>query len=110
MSGVKHTPERWEIAGQYVRTPFVVGIGGGLMIADVGHGVWSAEEHVANARLIAAAPDLLEALPNLTSVIAWLRNGCEVKHAITELEIYQRRIDAAITRATGDRPEKGGAA
>lgn len=107
MSGVKHTPERWEIAGQYVRTPFVVGIGGGLMIADVGHGVWSAEEHAANARLIAAAPDLLSVAKLALKTIL---DEAEARDfdppADTNLVA---ELEASITRATGDRPEKGGA-
>lgn len=111
MSGVKHTPERWEIAGQYVRTPFVVGIGGGLMIADVGHGVWSAEEHAANARLIAAAPDLLEALVGLMPKRIDLTNANVPDSMVIPCDITfgeLRNAAAAITRATGDRPEKGG--
>lgn len=101
MSGVKHTPGPWRTNGCYISSNY----------GEVGHAyfVSSMPEGMAdaNAYLIASAPDLLEALPDLTHVITWLRNGCEVKHAITELEIYQRRIDAAITHATGDRPEKG---
>lgn len=109
MSGVKHTPERWEIAGQYVRTPFVVGIGGGLMIADVGHGVWSAEEHAANARLIAAAPDLLESVRALKAAFGDpMTRRALGGHNERQMEAILS-ASAAITRATGDRPEKGGA-
>ncbi len=45
--------------------------------------------------------DLLAALPDLSSVIGWLENGCEPVAAATELRIYQNRIRAAIARATG---------
>lgn len=38
------------------------------------------------------------ALPDLSSVIAWLENGCEPKHAATELAIYKGRIDKALTQ------------
>ena len=55
---------------------------------------------LANARLIAAAPDLLEALPDLSHVINWLKH-CDPAKAIGELEIYQARINAAIASATG---------
>lgn len=47
-------------------------------------------------------PGLVDAMPDLTAVIAWLRGGCEVKHVITELEIYQRRIRAAIGTGVGN--------
>jgi hypothetical protein len=45
----------------------------------------SAEAEVARLR---------EALPNLDPVIIWLDNGCDPKHAATELRIYKARIDA----------------
>lgn len=57
--------------------------------------------HEADARLIAAAPDMYEALPDLSAVITWLRNGCDPKGACTELEIYQARIAAAKAKAEG---------
>lgn len=109
MSGVKHMPERWEVAGQYVRTPFVVGLGGGLMIADVGHGVWSAEEHAANARLIAAAPDLLAvAIKSHEPYVGLDEEDIRCLYGADEADLAIA-LRAAITRATGDRPEKGGA-
>ena len=40
---------------------------------------------------------LREALPDLSAVINWLAKGCAVDHAVTELIIYQARIDAALT-------------
>ncbi|WP_278069865.1 hypothetical protein [Brevundimonas sanguinis] len=52
------------------------------------------------------AEKLRRAMPDLSHVIAWLRNGCEVEHAITELEVYQARIikslsaSAAVARAS----------
>lgn len=36
-----------------------------------------------------------EAMPDLSSVIGWLANGCNVAHAVTELRVYQARIDRA---------------
>jgi hypothetical protein len=42
-----------------------------------------------------------EALPDLSSVIAWLENGCDPKHAATELRIYQRRITARLSDREG---------
>jgi hypothetical protein len=74
--------------------------------ADVLAVVWCADDdnetQEAQAKLFAAAPTMLEALPDLSAVIAWLENGCEVTHAVTELRIHQARIDAARSKATGD--------
>jgi hypothetical protein len=44
---------------------------------------------------------LVAAVPDLSSVITWLENGCEPKAAVTELRIYQSRIDAALAKAKG---------
>ena len=43
---------------------------------------------------------LREAMPDLTAVIAWLQRGCDPVHAITELAIYQGRIERTLN--TGD--------
>lgn len=45
------------------------------------------------------AEKLREAMPDLSSVIAWLDNGCDPKHAVTELTIYKARIDQALSAA-----------
>lgn len=50
---------------------------------------------------VAAAPDLLEALPDLSPVISWLENGCDPASAAKELRTYQARIDAAKNKAEG---------
>lgn len=118
MREVKHTPGPWECEGDFFEVCRVEFEGSGSyttissrsrISGPVAFAVGTPDTHwrddaeqEANARLIAAAPDLLEAMPDLTAVIAWLRNGCEVQHSITELEIYQRRIDAAIARARGE--------
>lgn len=47
----------------------------------------------ANARLIAAAPDLLEAL---REVLQWIDDYCET----TGFEAVERKADAAIAKAT----------
>jgi hypothetical protein len=47
-------------------------------------------------RLRAERDRLRDALPELSSVITWLRNGCSPTDAARELEIYKTRIDAAL--------------
>lgn len=46
--------------------------------------------------------ELRKAMPDLSSVIAWLNNGCEPKHAVTELTIYKTRIDQALANQGAD--------
>jgi len=65
MMKMKHTPGPWEVAGNLVRTvPEASGGGmcGGFLIAEV---PISDENRHPNARLLAAAPDLLGALEGL---------------------------------------------
>lgn len=56
----------------------------------------------ADATLMAAAPELIEAMPDLLPVIAWLSNGCDPLKAVDELKIYQSRIDSAKAKAVGE--------
>ena len=56
-------------------------------------------EAAEKARLIAAAPDMLEALLETQSLIAAWRDGGEVDAALEELKY--RAIDTAIAKATG---------
>jgi hypothetical protein len=83
MSG-RHTPGPWHVEG--------------------GNQVWAGDElvagaavmrmpHAANARLIAAAPDLLACAIKLRAVADWLPHP----HCVEALEM----ADAAIARATG---------
>ncbi len=93
----KHTPGPWVVVGS--RTKYVEArLVGSLMqevaacgptLADEGYG----QQQEANARLIAAAPDLLEALKALLERYA-LAIGNE------GIECYQAR--AAIAKATGE--------
>ena len=95
----KHTPGPWVVVGS--RTKYVEArLVGSLMqevaacgptLADEGYG----QQQEANARLIAAAPDLLEALIELADcgAEAWGEDRPCVKWA-----------RAAIARATGEQP------
>ncbi|WP_312064666.1 hypothetical protein [Brevundimonas sp.] len=55
-----------------------------------------------------SAYKLRTAMPDLSSVIAWLENGCDPKHAATELTIYKARIDQTLAALQAE--QKGGAA
>jgi hypothetical protein len=94
---MKHTPGPWIAVGTYVEHP-------NDKKADIctcdtaligqGHLGRSYEEECANARLIAAAPELLEAL-----------QGMLVEKPIDEILVYAKtakeKARAAIARATG---------
>jgi hypothetical protein len=63
MTNAKHTPGPWTISA--VCTDEIIGEGGILVARAIQYGhdiIISHEERFSNARLIAAAPDLLEAL------------------------------------------------
>lgn len=78
----KHTPGPWEAIGNLVRAPMVQpeGLPRGIQIADCRDGYFLShtEEAKANARLIAAAPELLEALMLAQSIIG-LSDGAASK-------------------------------
>ena len=64
---------------------------------------WSAEAMAANARLIAAAPELLEALELIDSHLTRCINFSGVNPELRErLEQQQHNARAAIAKVTGD--------
>ena len=90
MSAHKHTPGPWCVEGVGIRALVRAGING--VIVAVRHRL-SAQEHEANARLIAAAPELLEsvkALLGCMSLAGWDGDPIAVKAL------------AAIAKATGE--------
>lgn len=115
MSGVKHTPGPWRTNGCYISSNY----------GEVGHAyfVSSMPEGMAdaNAYLMAAAPDLLEALTEARLTLSLTRTNIMVEMKKSEGAAYRwegvpellanriAQCDAAIHRATGVRPEKGGA-
>ncbi len=56
------------------------------------------------ALILAAYRKMREAAPDLTAVIAWLKNGCDPAHAVTELQIYQDRL-ARSAISTKEQPD-----
>ena len=98
MSTAKHTPGPWVV----ILSPAdhdefeVVTSNVSMPICQFWRKGYGVEAHAANARLIAAAPDLLEAL---MTVIA---NAPEPYCAITRA--IDAKCRAAIARATGEQP------
>lgn len=65
---MKHTPGPWRVGSYGPNGCYTVGTNGGLMTAMVAHSVNYPEQinqAIADAKLIAAAPDLLQALYNM---------------------------------------------
>ena len=90
---VQHTPGPWKVDGNVIRGDEKSN--GSVSVAcilDVAYpyGRWAGESAQANARLIAAAPDLLEA--------------CKVALGIIGFGAEHDQISAAIAKATGELP------
>jgi hypothetical protein len=79
----KHTPGPWQVFTTKDGTRFIgIGDADGVGVTDPRFGLWrGGQEREANARLIAAAPDLLEAL----------------KWAIERLDLLAEQSDRAET-------------
>ena len=91
MSEFKHTPGPWECDGDLVHKD-------GFQIAIVeSHYEDYVELQQANARLIAAAPELLEALQHIQRCIP-LGGFAQIHHNSSTWS----QIDAAIAKATGE--------
>jgi hypothetical protein len=117
MSGVKHTPGPWVVHSfdgqelnvipdpdsEYPDTYL------GVCTINTWPGERSTRRNEANARLIAAAPDLLEALePDFMDAVAAVLDANNCHATAGSVRNYAIKQRSAITRATGDRPEKGG--
>ena len=108
----KHTPGPWAMPDSGKGRISKVGANGGwdglIATADCGDYARSKSEGLANARLIAAAPDLLEALE---SAWLWMENQADGQskggHATFDLMMLREQRDlarAAIAKATGEQP------
>lgn len=111
MSNDKHTPGPWEALGNIVRSPMYQpgGLPRGVIIAECRDGYYlpHTEEAKANARLIAAAPDLLEAIKQ----IIWklerkeMVASCPERFEFAKIDINDaavRMAREAFAKATGD--------
>ena len=92
-----HTPGPWSLEEGRVLTE------GGWLLASLPYTLGD-EEDRANARLIAAAPDLLEACKAL---LEWRDSGAELNHLkdLSRLALVGAKVQAAV-----DRAERGDAA
>lgn len=104
--GGKHTPGPWRTDGCYISSNY----------GEVGHAYWvssmPADMSEANARLIAAAPALLEALKLARAFAeAEVENrehaGGTMSDYINEAQEVVDAIDAAISQAEASKKEEG---
>lgn len=96
----QHTPGPWEVWHRRPRHEFsgglpeITGKGGTPVIADIRWNIVNERDGEANAALIAAAPELLEALTGLLDACP---ASCEDSRLITA----QRQAEATIAKAEG---------
>lgn len=96
----QHTPGPWDVNEPDAKGGVWVDANDGLTVARVGGGVSSVAEAIANARLIASAPDLLSALEKALASLegqAELLRHCGAAYGIGATLAQAR---AAIARAT----------
>jgi hypothetical protein len=101
MSPAKHTPGPWQVNHN---DPTQVCDADGVVrgCAPVAHcSIGTASERKANARLIAAAPDLLKALIDLVGTMC-SASGSDLEDDLDAIDARVGDARAAIARATGD--------
>lgn len=99
---MKHSPAPWKFRpvpfdSMDGKTSYWIDLENGAPIADVRRR--PDDEHVANARLIAAAPELLNQLDNAETLIVALVAGEEIPPALLENTLYE--IHQAIVKVKG---------
>ena len=87
-----HTPGPWQLSAQSVAPEWLLVIKGEVIIANVNEDL----RQEANARLMAAAPDLLAALEAVLADVQDIDND----HALTPQ--VGRQVRAAILKAKGE--------
>jgi hypothetical protein len=93
MTKPSHTPGPWNVKRIFGDPPAITGPAGGLVanVASSGH----TRKELEDARLIAAAPEILESL-------VWILDAVDTE---PEMSIYKAHIEkarAAIAKATGE--------
>lgn len=98
MEKTKHTPGPWT-----VESGSVFGHAGSarVALADRKEGLIRPVERDANVRLIAAAPDLLEACGQALKTIKTLKTFCDVSLTTVRAAEAEIIIEAAISKAEG---------
>ena len=85
----KHTPAPWIINGSAIEANPV-----GALATCIAHVYNESDEHAANARLLAAAPELLEACKRAQTAFAFDQGGKARRETMAQLK-------AAIAKAEG---------
>lgn len=85
----KHTEGPWQVRHEVV----IYSSDGLTVIGSAGTGNCHREDEIANAQLIAAAPDLLEALELADAALSG---------ANMNMNVVDRKVKAAIARARGE--------
>jgi len=101
----KHTQTQWETDGLTIKAAPGFFCDTRMTLATMGHHV-PAPEREANARLISAAPELLEALKTLVADAA-SGTCCGLTEAESVAAYWSKRradVFAAIAKATGEQP------
>ena len=105
----KHTPGPWQLQADPMHFDSLTAVIGGKRMNAKPHawpaypltvqvgGMCGLQEMQANARLIAAAPDLLEALEELADLVDCIRSGDYTPDSFTT-----QPARAAIAKATGE--------
>ena len=91
MNAAKHTPGPWELDTTFGRQGLIQPVGRDYPVAAVTGYYTNAGQTEANARLIAAAPEMLEALRDCREALRSIDATCEL-----------RVVNAAIAKATGE--------
>jgi len=93
----KHTPGPWFTSRPHQTIYIEARIGGGMLqeVGAIGPTEGGPRQQEANARLIAAAPELLEALQGLLA-------GEEIATSLEDYAAASEKARAAISKATGE--------
>lgn len=97
-----YTKGPWYVSGEWTRKTEVSNGDGTICICDDGDDNF---DHVANARLIAAAPDLVDGINALLGLIQLVSARADMPPQIQEALRVSHRVEearAALAKATGD--------